>query len=431
MTDTKPSPPPDAAPPPDKANSGFLRRLLVFLLLSFLAGGGYLAYDAWHFLHTPPETASPRDVIVDIPQGVTFDRVAWMLYKAKIITDVPRFRLLAQYHKKLGSIQAGEFSFNTGWTPDRVLRHLISGRSLLYRLALREGLPYWEVARLVEEGGFARAADFEAVIRDPAFLREYGIPFSTAEGFLYPETYMLRKPRGTPDKEQAQVVARILVEMFWKRNWALLEKYAASASQPQGSPLFLPNSLVKTAAPAHAKTAADSARNATAAQNATTAGSGVGGGIATLRTQAAAPLPAPVSAETLRRLVILASLVEKETGVPQERDRVAGVYANRLRLNMLLQCDPTIIYGLGKNQSGPIRRSQLNDAKNLYNTYQHPGLPPGPICSPGFASMQAAAEPEQHNYLYFVATGHNGTHKFSTNLNDHNQAVIQYRATQR
>ena len=131
----------------------------------------------------------------------------------------------------------------------------------------------------------------------------------------------------------------------------------------------------------------------------------------------------------LRRLVILATLVEKETGLPSERPRVAGVYANRLRLGMLLQCDPTIIYGVGPEFSGAIRRSQLEDENNLYNTYKHAGLPPGPICSPGMESVMAAAWPEKHDYLFFVATGGgDGGHVFSRTMTEHNRAVQVYRA---
>lgn len=143
-------------------------------------------------------------------------------------------------------------------------------------------------------------------------------------------------------------------------------------------------------------------------------------------------VPADVEPEALRRLVILASLVEKETGLPQERGRVAGVYANRMRLGMLLQCDPTIIYGVGESFTGSILRSQLADARNLYNTYQHPGLPPGPICSSGLSALQAAFTPEEHNYLYFVATGlSDGSHTFSRTLQEHNKAVQVYRARMR
>jgi hypothetical protein len=141
--------------------------------------------------------------------------------------------------------------------------------------------------------------------------------------------------------------------------------------------------------------------------------------------------PDQVDPTALRQLVILASLVEKETGLPDERGRVAGVYANRLRRGMLLQCDPTIIYGIGPSFSGAIRRSQLEDADNRYNTYKHAGLPPGPICSPGLASLNAAFAPEQHEFLYFVATGLDGGHSFSKTMSEHNKAVQIYRSRMR
>ena len=117
--------------------------------------------------------------------------------------------------------------------------------------------------------------------------------------------------------------------------------------------------------------------------------------------------------------------------IPSERPRVAGVYANRLRLNMLLQADPTTAYGLGESFDGNLRRKHLDDEGNPYNTYKHPGLPPGPICSPGLACLKAAANPEQHDYIYFVARGEDGSHVFSTNLAAHNKAVREYWAKRR
>ena len=93
---------------------------------------------------------------------------------------------------------------------------------------------------------------------------------------------------------------------------------------------------------------------------------------------------------------------------------------------MILQADPTVIYGLGPNFDGNLRRSHLDDPNNLYNTYQRPGLPPGPICSFGMAAFRAAIAPEQHDFLYFVAVTDGGEHAFSTNLADHNKAVRQY-----
>jgi UPF0755 protein len=99
---------------------------------------------------------------------------------------------------------------------------------------------------------------------------------------------------------------------------------------------------------------------------------------------------------------------------------------------MLLQCDPTIIYGVGPEFSGSIRRSQLQDAANPYNTYKHAGLPPGPICSPGLAALLAAARPEQNDFLYFVAADPGGGgHIFSRTSAEHNAAVRKYRARAR
>lgn len=127
--------------------------------------------------------------------------------------------------------------------------------------------------------------------------------------------------------------------------------------------------------------------------------------------------------------VTLASLIEKESGVPEERPKVASVYANRLRLGMALDCDPTTIYAalLGNRYRGTIYRSDLeNDSP--YNTYRHRGLPPGPIASPGLASLKAALAPAQTEYLYFVARGDgSGGHNFAKTLSEHSRNVALYR----
>lgn len=129
--------------------------------------------------------------------------------------------------------------------------------------------------------------------------------------------------------------------------------------------------------------------------------------------------------EEVYEAVNLASLIEKETGVSSERRIISGVFHNRMEKRMLLQCDPTIIYGLGEDFEGRIRRSQLDDSSNPYNTYRHRGYPPTPICSPGLASIRAALEPEKHNYLYFVSKN-DGSHHFSKTLLEHNRAVNRY-----
>lgn len=217
------------------------RRLIrLFLLLGWalLIGGGLAAYEAYRFLSTPG-SPDARDVVIAIAPGATFDRVAWDLKKAGAITDVTRFRLLAQARDALGRVRAGEFMVNTGWTPEEVLRQITEGRELLYRLSVREGLTWWETARAVEEQGFALYEDFKAVIHDPAFLREHHIPFANAEGFLFPETYLLQKPRAPLDRQQAYEVASTMVGMFWKKTeplWAGLPARKETAAADKAKP---------------------------------------------------------------------------------------------------------------------------------------------------------------------------------------------------
>jgi UPF0755 protein len=129
----------------------------------------------------------------------------------------------------------------------------------------------------------------------------------------------------------------------------------------------------------------------------------------------------------VNRIVTLASLVERETPKPEERPLVAGAFENRLRKGMRLQCDPTVIYGmerLGK-YNGTLTGKDLQ-FDSPYNTYEHGGLPPGPIGNPGEASLRAALRPAETNYLYFVANTHGG-HFFGATLAEHNKNVVKYR----
>jgi len=334
-----------------------MRRLILalvsLLFIAILGAAGYVAYETYSFLKVPP--ASPgEELFFTVEPGETFYQVAQRLHDKGVISNVQYFRLLARYKKQLNLIQAGEFKLHTGWQPEQVLEMLVSGQPILYKLSIPEGLTWWQTGKLVADAGYCTLEDFKATVHDPELLAEYHIPFDSAEGFLFPETYLLQRPK----EKDARPIVELLLQMFWKK---------AAALWPDARP-----------APAE-----------------------------------------------LGRIVILASVVEKETGAPEERPTIAGVYVRRLQKKMLLQADPTVIYGLGEDFDGNLTRKHLNDATNPYNTYQRPGLPPTPICSPGLHALQAAADPEEHDYLYFVSKG-DGTHHFSKSLREHNRAVRKY-----
>ena len=130
-----------------------------------------------------------------------------------------------------------------------------------------------------------------------------------------------------------------------------------------------------------------------------------------------------------KELLTLASIIEKETGLASERGKVASVFVNRLNLGMKLQTDPTVIYAVTNGQMNlgrPLYKKDLT-ADSPYNTYVYAGLPPAPICSPGREAIRAAAHPEKTKYLYFVADGLSGGHRFARSLTEHNKNVVLYR----
>ena len=313
-----------------------------------------------------PGSLPARELEILVPPNVSFAEMSRQLESERVITDARRFTMLAEWRKVTGKLRSGRYLVNTGWTPGQVLDQLINGQPILDRVTLPEGLTWWQVGRRLDEARMVRFEDFEKVVHDPDFLRHHGIPRDSAEGYLFPDTYFIMRPL-VLNEESARSVAGRLIDNFWRKAAILY--------------------------PAGVKLTWDDRRH-------------------------------------LASIVTLASIVEKETSVPGERATVAGVYANRLRRGMILQADPTIIYGIGPSFDGKIKRSDLQNANNPYNTYKHKGLPPGPICSPGLACLRAAMNPATHNFVYFVARG-DGSHQFSETLEGHNRAVKLYRAAMR
>lgn len=355
---------------------------LFFLLLAI----AWLWYETSSFLNSTVEIAG-RDILFDVPSGASPSKIARELYAKKLITSESKFLLLIRLNNVAGKLQAGRFILNSGWKPSKILDALVNGKALLHKVTIPEGLTWWQTGKILADEGFLRFDDFKDLIYDKAFLAHHGIPFASAEGFLMPDTYLLKKPDFSIEKDQsleekdkiwkdqARAVTGRLIDNFWRKSEKLWPDYQEKEAPVQS--IFRPNK------------------------------------------------------KDLKKIVTLASIVEKETAIDHERAKVAGVYANRLEQGMLLQADPTVIYGLGPEFKGQLSKSNLQDEKNPYNTYQNTGLPPGPISSFGMAALKAAIKPEKHEYLYFVAIRDGGEHKFSKTLEQHNLAVQEYRQQKR
>lgn len=328
----------------------------MLILLTGVGVGGYHWHKAWQekqFLTVPPEIPG-RDVIFRVEPGQIFSTIARNLKNKGVITDTRRFLGLAQRTGRDSAIRAGQFKLSTGWVPEKVLAELTTSAGIMKRVSIREGLTWWQTAAKIEKSGLGSYGEFAKAVADHELLSCYGIKARDAEGYLFPETYLLTPPRG----DQSRYMAETMLKEFFKN---------ATKVWPEGLPPF----------------------------------------------------------KKMHQAVVLASLIEKETGDVTERKRISGVFHNRLKKGMLIQCDPTIIYGLGPDFDGNIKKRHILDKSNPYNTYVIRGLPPGPICSPGLDALLAAVHPEKHAYLYFVAKG-DGSHHFSKSLREHNAAVTRY-----
>jgi len=330
------------------------KNMLLVVALVILLAGAFIGWKINRFLNVSPESPG-KEVILFIEPGLALTDIGQILEQRSVISSNRNFRWYAWAKGLAGSVKAGEFALHTGWTPKQVLDVLTSGREFLHRLQIPEGLTWWQVGRLLAQSDLADFESFSQAVTNKDLLTRFAIPADHAEGYLFPDTYYLPRPRN----RDARPIVEMLLEAFWKK--------VDTNVWPDGRP----------------------------------------------------------DPKEIHKTVTLASLVERETGLAEERMRIAGVFVNRLRRGMLLQCDPTVIYGLGPDFTERLRRIHLDDPDNPYNTYIHPGLPPGPIASPGLASLLAVRDPEKHNLLYFVSR-QDGSHEFSPTLEKHNQAVRKY-----
>jgi UPF0755 protein len=331
-----------------------LKRIFIALVVLVMLAGAAAALMLYRRTSEPYKGFDASEQFVTIEPGSSTRAIGERLIAAGVVRDDVTFRAALWRSGRARSLQAGEFRFDRAMTPIDVIDKIARGDVYNRRITFPEGLTIREMARIVEQQGFGKAAAFTEAARDVTAIRDIDPEAKDLEGYLFPETYSL--PRETTSTR--------LVEMMVGRFRQLFTRQKQESAQALGL--------------------------------------------------------------TPRQAVTLASLVEKETAVASERPIVAAVYLNRLKIGMAMQADPTVIYALQRagRYDGNLRRDDLA-FDSPYNTYRYPGLPAGPIASPGLASLDAAVAPANVDYLYFVSRN-DGSHVFARTLAEHNENVRIY-----
>lgn len=340
---------------------------VVVLLILLLMAFLWGANDRFNaYLRTPLAIVEMQNL--EVPKGGSFGQVLRELSARKVLKHRILLHMYARVTARGHHILAGEYLLGPGTTPLDLLEILEQGHVRTHAITLVEG---WTLAQM-------RVA-------------------------LAKNVYLQKLVADVPAAELLNAIGVVLPGQS--------EVEMQQQTQPEG--LFFPDTYVFSGATSDRDILHQAYRRMQA----------------TLEQewqQRAAGLPYKNSYEAL----IMASIVERETGAANERPDIAGVFVRRLQRDMLLQTDPTIIYGLGAQFDGDLRRRDLDDATNPYNTYQHHGLPPTPIALPGRAAIRAALQPSSGDALYFVARG-NGSHQFSATLEEHERAVKKFQIEQR
>jgi UPF0755 protein len=329
----------------------FTALIILFIIFTTLIG-----IDFYQKVFTPYAGYDSKAITINIKPGAAVSTIGWQLYRNHIIANYYYFRVYYRLFFNKMSFKTGEYQFDRPMTMKEVIEKLHEGLVLLHKVTIKEGLIIPEIAQRLANHRHLDIdiREFIHLARSPGLIRSLDPEAPDLEGYLFPDTYMVRK--GITAKEMLQYMVNRFKDTF------------SNSMKWRAQELNL----------------------------------------------------------SVREVVTLASLIEKETSSREERFLISSVFHNRLQKGMGMDCDPTIIYAL--------KRDNLYDGKlgwkdlkydSPYNTRLYRGLPPGPICSPGFDSLEAALYPENTKYLYFVAKD-SRSHYFSETLAEHNRAVRKY-----
>jgi UPF0755 protein len=355
-----------------------VRKIFWLVFIAALASAGWFA---WALL-TPVEL--PAKTFVMLRPGYSTHRIASELKSAGVIRSEQAFILWHYFHRHR-SLKAGEYLFEKPANVIDLQKRLRRGDVYFHTVVVPEGFTMFDIARAIEAAGLGPADDFLKVAQsDTTLIADLAPNAPSLEGYLFPDTYEFSRMQTMQD------LAAVMVRQFRQ-----VAHQIGLVEAPEGVASSSPNSP-------H------------------------------IEVQLSIGFRDPNAALTeIERTVIVASIVEKETSVAEERPLVAGVYYNRLAKKIALDADPSIIYAelIAGTYQGALHHADMQ-FKSPYNTYRNAGLPPGPIGNPGKSALEAAMHPAQSDYYYFVADAA-GHHRFARTMEEHNKNVDAYRRAMR
>lgn len=325
-----------------------MKRFIFVITTLVLLAAIVFAGNFFYFLQSPVGETTQS---FQIEKKTPVNEIIQTLHEKNIISNVFFFKTYLVLKNARGRVRAGDYDFSPSLTPPQVLDLLMKGDFKTYKITIPEGWNIRQIAAHLSQMSLVSESRFLEKCQDPVFIQSLQVNSPTLEGYLFPDTYLVYRPKNEEE------IIRKFVDHFHE---VYRQQIEASVAQ---------------------------------------------------------------SGLTKEQLVILASLVEKETAQPSEKPIIASVFFNRLKHNIQLATDPAVIYGV-PNFSGNLTRADL-ERPGPYNTYLNKGLTPTPIANAGLETLKAVLNPAQTDYFYFVSQG-NGFHYFSKTEAEHIEAVRKF-----